>query len=95
MILPNITVPLPDHCLSVNVDIEILMEEPTTVHPDNPIKGKEESRAITNINWVEFLLLGKRGCTVLRKDYLGLEATLEQLVLNELESKTIIEIQNM
>ena len=95
MILPNITVNLEEHCLSVNVDLEILMEEPTIVHPDNKIKGKEESRAITNINYVEYLLQDKIGIVLFPKQYKKIEATLMQLVLNEIETLDLDTLKNM
>ena len=94
MILPNITVNLEEHCLSVNVDLEILMEEPTTVHPDNPIKGKEESRAIIAVNWVEFIFLGKQGIPIW-KIYKRYRKLLDKLVLDEIENMDVDTLKNM
>lgn len=95
MILPNITVPLDDHCLSVNIALEIIYEEDTSVHEDNPIKQKVESRSVVNINWVEYILQDKIGIVLFPKQYKKIEATLMQMVLNEIELDSIDELKNM
>jgi len=93
--LHNITVPLEDNCLSVNIDLEILFTEDETVHPDNPIKPKTENRAVKRINWVEFLLLNKIGIALTKEQWSPVYSTISQLVINELGNFSIDEIKTM
>ena len=95
MTLSNITIPLEEHCLLVNCDIEVNFDVDEKTHPDNPIQVQTATYRIENINHVEFLLLDKVGVTVPKIKWQILEKSLEQLVLNEIEWKNIEEIKAM
>ncbi len=94
--IPNITVPLDEHCLSVNVDIEVDVDVAENAHSDDRNPPYQNYYRVHNINWVQHLLLGKNGALV---DILGAPKhyldDLEALVLAEIKHTELDTLKNM